>query len=61
MAPLLWMVSASFMPPAGDRGPLRWLPSAPTLEHTGRLRTHNFGRLLNSVIVASATTGSRCS
>src|SRR5262249_8127445 len=34
MAPLLWMVSASFMPTGEATAvPLRWLPSVPTLEH----------------------------
>jgi multiple sugar transport system permease protein len=56
MLPLLWMVSASFMP-AGEATavPLRWLPSDPTLEHYRTLFARmDLGRqLLNSVIVAS--------
>jgi multiple sugar transport system permease protein len=59
MLPLLWMVSASFMP-AGEATavPLRWLPSDPTLEHYRTLFARmDLGRqLLNSVIVASLTT-----
>jgi len=59
MAPLLWMVSASFMP-AGEATavPLRWLPSAPTLEHYRTLFARmDLGRqVVNSVIVATATT-----
>src|SRR6185503_20030203 len=60
MLPLLWMVSASLMPTGEATSiPLRWVPSVPTLEHYRTL----FGRmelgrqLLNSVIVASITTG----
>jgi multiple sugar transport system permease protein len=59
MTPLLWMVSASLMP-AGEATavPLRWVPSAPTLEHYRALFARmDLGRqLLNSAIVASLTT-----
>jgi multiple sugar transport system permease protein len=59
MAPLLWMVSASFMPTGEATAvPLRWLPSAPTLEHYRTLFTRMaLGRqVVNSVIVATLTT-----
>jgi multiple sugar transport system permease protein len=59
MTPLLWMVSASFMPTGEATAvPLRWLPSAPTLEHYRTLFARmDLGRqVMNSVIVASATT-----
>lgn len=59
MLPLLWMLSASFMP-AGEATavPLRWVPSRPTLEHYRTLFARmDLGRqLLNSVLVASVTT-----
>jgi len=60
MLPLLWMVSASLMPTGEATAvPLRWVPSAPTLEHYRTLfERMELGRqLLNSVIVASITTG----
>jgi len=57
--PLVWMVSASFMP-AGEATavPLRWIPSHPTLEHYRALFARlDLGRqLVNSAIVAGATT-----
>ena len=59
MLPLLWMVSASFMPTGEATSvPLRWLPSRPTLEHYRTLFARmDLGRqVLNSVIVASLTT-----
>jgi multiple sugar transport system permease protein len=59
LLPLLWMLSASFMP-AGEATavPLRWLPSRPTMEHYRTLfaRLDLGGQLVNSVIVAGATT-----
>ena len=59
MAPLLWMVSASLMP-AGESTtlPLRFLPSAPTLEHYRALfERMNLGRhLWSSTIVATSAT-----
>lgn len=59
LLPLLWMISASFMP-AGEATavPLRWWPSRPTLEHYRALFARlDLGRqLLNSTIVAAATT-----
>jgi len=59
IVPLLWMVSASFMPTGEATAvPLRWWPSAPTLEHYRTLVSRlALGRsLANSVIVATATT-----
>jgi multiple sugar transport system permease protein len=59
LAPLLWMISASFMP-AGEATavPPRWLPSRFTLEHYRALFTRmNVGRhAASSTLVASATT-----
>ena len=57
--PLLWMLSASFMP-AGEAGtlPPSLVPSAPTLEHYRALFARaDMGRyLLNSALVATAVT-----
>jgi len=59
LAPLAWMVSASFMP-AGDANiyPPRLLPRTVTLEHYVALftRLDLAGHLLNSFVVAGATT-----
>jgi multiple sugar transport system permease protein len=59
LVPLVWMVSASFMP-AGEASalPPRWLPSAPTLEHYRALFTRlDLARhLANSALLASAVT-----
>ena len=59
MAPLLWMVSASLMP-AGESTtlPLRFLPSAPTLEHYRALfERMSLGRhLWSSTLVATSAT-----
>jgi multiple sugar transport system permease protein len=59
MAPLLWMVSASLMP-AGESTtlPLRFLPSAPTLEHYRALfERMSLGRhLWSSTVVATSAT-----
>ena len=59
LAPLLWMVSASFMP-AGEATavPPRWLPSHFTLEQYRALFTRmNVGRhAASSALVATATT-----
>jgi multiple sugar transport system permease protein len=59
LAPLLWMVSASFMP-AGEATavPPRWLPSRFTLEQYRALFTRmNVGRhAASSALVATATT-----
>jgi len=59
LAPLLWMVSASFMP-AGEATavPPRWLPSRFTLEHYRALFTRmNVGRhAASSLLVATTTT-----
>jgi multiple sugar transport system permease protein len=59
LLPLLWMVSASFMP-AGEASavPPRLLPSAPTLEHYRALFTRlSLARhVLNSALVATAVT-----
>ena len=59
LAPLLWMVSASFMP-SGEANtfPPRLLPSAPTLAHYADLFTRlNLGRqFANSLLVAAAST-----
>ena len=57
--PLLWMLSASFMP-TGEANiyPPRLLPSTATLDHYRELFTRmNFGRnLANSLIIAVGTT-----
>jgi len=57
--PLLWMISASFMP-TGEATlyPPRLLPSHLTIEHYGELFTRmNFGRTFaNSMIIAIGTT-----
>ncbi len=59
LAPLAWMVSASFMP-TGEAAafPPRLLPSAPTLEHYEALVTRlNLGRYaLNSLLLATVVT-----
>ncbi len=59
LAPLLWMVSASFMP-AGEANelPPRLLPSAPTLAHYAVLfmRLDLARHLLNSLMVAVGST-----
>ncbi len=61
LVPLLWMVSASFMP-AGETHelPLRLLPSRPTLEHYVALFTRlNLARsMANSLLVAVIATTS---
>jgi multiple sugar transport system permease protein len=59
LAPLLWMVSASFMPSGEATAvPPRLLPSRPTLEHYRALFTRmSLARHVGaSLIVASATT-----
>jgi multiple sugar transport system permease protein len=59
MIPLLWMLSASFMP-AGQASelPVRWLPEGPTLEHYVTLFEHlSLARyLLNSAAIALIAT-----
>ncbi len=59
LAPLLWMVSASFMP-AGEANelPPRLVPSAPTLTHYAVLfaRLNLARHLLNSLIVSVGAT-----
>jgi multiple sugar transport system permease protein len=59
LAPLLWMVSASFMP-SGEANtfPPRLLPSAPTLQHYVDLFTRlDLGRqFANSTLVATCST-----
>jgi multiple sugar transport system permease protein len=59
VAPLAWMVSASFMP-AGEAAslPIRLLPSHPTLANYAALFSRsNLGRaFLNSLLLASAIT-----
>jgi multiple sugar transport system permease protein len=59
LLPMLWMVSASFMP-TGEAAsyPPRLLPSRPTLEHYMALFTRlDLGRyMLNSAILASSVT-----
>lgn len=59
IAPLAWMVSASFMP-AGEAAqfPPRWLPSSPTVEHYRALFERlSLGRyLLNSAFLAITVT-----
>lgn len=59
LAPLLWMLSVSFMPAGGaSRFPPPLLPSAPTLDNYRALfeRIGMGGYFLNSVIVSAATT-----
>jgi multiple sugar transport system permease protein len=59
LAPLLWMVSASFMPAGEANGyPPRLLPSRLTLEHYRALFTRlSLGRyLFNSTLLATAVT-----
>ncbi|TXI45625.1 MAG: carbohydrate ABC transporter permease [Lysobacter sp.] len=59
LAPLLWMLSVSFMPAGGaSRFPPPLLPSAPTLDNYRALfeRIGMGGYFLNSVIVSIATT-----
>lgn len=59
LAPLLWMLSVSFMPAGGaSRFPPPLLPSAPTLDNYRALfeRIGMGGYFLNSVIVSVATT-----
>jgi multiple sugar transport system permease protein len=59
LAPLLWMVSASFMPTGeATRLPLRLVPSAPTLEHYRELFSRlDLGRAFaNSLLLSSAIT-----
>lgn len=59
LAPLLWMLSVSFMPAGGaSRFPPPLLPSAPTLDNYRALfeRIGMGGYFLNSVIVSTATT-----
>jgi multiple sugar transport system permease protein len=59
LAPLLWMLSLSFMP-AGEATalPPRLLPSAPTLEHYRALftRLHLARAFANSALLAAAVT-----
>lgn len=60
LLPLLWMLSASFMPTGEATAvPPRLLPSAPTLEHYRALFTRlDLGRALaNSAGIAAAVTG----
>jgi multiple sugar transport system permease protein len=57
--PLLWMVSASFMPPgAANTLPPPLLPRHPTLEHYVALftRLDLLRNLLNSLLISSVTT-----
>ena len=59
LLPMLWMVSASFMPTGeANSYPPRLLPSRMTLEHYGALFTRiNLGRaLINSTIVSVSVT-----
>ncbi|MFN7941552.1 MAG: carbohydrate ABC transporter permease [Thermoanaerobaculia bacterium] len=59
IAPLAWMVSASFMPAGEAAGlPLRLLPSRPTLANYAALFSRsNLGRaFLNSLLLATAIT-----
>lgn len=59
LAPLLWMLSVSFMPAGGaSRFPPPLLPSAPTLDNYRALfeRIGMGGYFLNSVIVSTTTT-----
>ena len=59
LLPLLWMVSASFMPAgAASTYPPPWWPSAPTLEHYRHLwvEGHIAQAFFNSLGVASAST-----
>jgi multiple sugar transport system permease protein len=60
LAPMLWMLAASFMPSGeANSTPPRLLPTSPTVEHYRDLFTRlDLGRnLLNSAIVAIAVTG----
>jgi multiple sugar transport system permease protein len=59
LAPLVWMVSASFMPTGEANSiPVRFLPSRPTLEHYRDLFTRlNLARVfLNSTIITVTAT-----
>ncbi|MCC7249632.1 MAG: carbohydrate ABC transporter permease [Lysobacter sp.] len=59
LAPLLWMLSVSFMPAGGaSRFPPPLLPSAPTLDNYRALfeRIGMGGYFLNSIVVSVATT-----
>jgi multiple sugar transport system permease protein len=59
LLPLLWMVSASIMPPGeATSAPIHWWPSRPTFEHYAALfaRLDLARHLANSTIVATATT-----
>jgi len=59
LLPLLWMVSASFMPPgAANTLPPPLLPRHPTLEHYVALftRLDLLRNLLNSLLISSVTT-----
>jgi multiple sugar transport system permease protein len=59
LLPLLWMVSASFMPTGeANQLPPRFLPSAPTLEHYRALfsRLHIGRAFVNSLFLSSAIT-----
>ena len=59
LLPLLWMLSASLMPPGEATAlPPRLVPSAPTLEHYRTLFTRlDLGRaLLNSAALATVVT-----
>ncbi len=59
LLPLLWMVSASLMPPGEASAlPPRLLPSRPTLEHYGSLlsRLKLAQSLFNSAFLATVTT-----
>ncbi len=59
LAPLLWMVSVSFMPAGEATGlPPRLLPSEPTLDHYRALftRLHLARALANSALLAAAVT-----
>jgi multiple sugar transport system permease protein len=59
LLPMLWMVSASFMPAgAANATPPRLLPTHPTLEHYRTLFTRlDLGRyLLNSTVIAVSVT-----
>jgi multiple sugar transport system permease protein len=60
LAPLLWMVSVSFMPTGeANQLPPRFLPSAPTLEHYRDLFARlSLGRAFrNSLLLSAAITG----
>jgi len=59
LAPLLWMLSASFMPPGeASAVPPRLLPSSATLEHYRALflRLHLARSLFNSALLAASVT-----